>query len=265
MQAALIANTATVSGTAPNGTDVSDSDEATVTAVHTPAISVAKSAAPTTYSAPGVTITYTYVVTNSGNAPLSNIALSDSRVGAINCPATTLLAGQSMTCTATHITTVADVRAGHITNAAAVTGQPPTGPPVSDSAEADVAVEHPAPDTHAALRLVKTANVISFTAAGQRITYTFGVVNAGSVRLTGITVTDNKLGEVACPDTSLAIGAHMNCIATYTTTLADVRARRITNVGTAMAIAPSGTGIRARSAMTLPFAGGPPTPPSFTG
>ena len=264
LQAGHITNTATVDGTAPDGTVVSDSDEATVTAVHTPAISVTKTAAPATYRAAGETITYTYVATNSGNAPLSGIALTDSKLGTISCPATALPPGQSMTCTATYVTTAADVRAGHITNAVTATGTAPDGTVVSDSTEASVAVEHPAGEA-GAMRLVKTASVASFTRAGQRITYHYRLTNTGNAPLTGITVTDDRAGTATCPQTSLAIGAHMTCTATYTTTSADVTAGRITNVGTATGRTPAGTTVRTKSTMTLRFTGTPPSPPSFTG
>ena len=48
----------------------------------------------------GSTVTWTYVVTNTGNVELTNVAVVDDPLGAITCPATTLAAGESMTCTA---------------------------------------------------------------------------------------------------------------------------------------------------------------------
>ena len=116
-------------------------DTETVPFVPLPGISVAKTAAPARYVASGETITYTYVVTNSGDAPLSRITLTDSRLGAITCPAASLPAGASMTCRATHVTTAADVQAGHITNAATATGHPPTGAAVSDRTVASVTTQ----------------------------------------------------------------------------------------------------------------------------
>ena len=51
----------------------------------------------------GDTITWTYTVTNEGNVPLSDITVTDDKLGAITCPKTTLAVGESMTCTATGI------------------------------------------------------------------------------------------------------------------------------------------------------------------
>lgn len=46
----------------------------------------------------GLDIEFTYVVTNTGDVPLEEIAVVDSVVGPISCPQTTLGVGQSMEC-----------------------------------------------------------------------------------------------------------------------------------------------------------------------
>ena len=114
VKAGHVDNTATATGQPPTGNPVTDSSSATVTLVQAPGISVAKSAEPVTYGKPGQTITYSYVVSNSGNVPLSGVALSDSKLGTIVCPQISLDVGESMTCTATHVTTAADVQALNI-------------------------------------------------------------------------------------------------------------------------------------------------------
>ena len=66
----------------------SNADEATVTAVQSPAISLVKSASPTTYNAVGQVINYSYVIKNTGNVTLSGpFTVSDDKLGAIPCPA----------------------------------------------------------------------------------------------------------------------------------------------------------------------------------
>ena len=86
VQTGHIINAATVNGTAPDGKVRSGSDTATVTVVHAPAISLAKTPEPANYVASGETITYTYLVTNSGNVTLSRITLTDNKLGSIRCP-----------------------------------------------------------------------------------------------------------------------------------------------------------------------------------
>ena len=131
-------NVATVTGVGPAGQPVSDVDTATVTAEQGPAISLTKVADPTTFAEVGTPIVYTYTVTNNGNVTVSSIALDDDQLGAITCPRTTLAPTESMTCTATHVTTRADLDAGEIVNVATVTGVGPGGETVTDSDDATV-------------------------------------------------------------------------------------------------------------------------------
>ncbi|NJM42702.1 MAG: hypothetical protein HC853_19180, partial [Anaerolineae bacterium] len=70
----------------------------------------------------GQVVTWTYVITNSGNVTLTSIGLSDDRQGSVTCPQTQLAPGAGMTCLLTGVAT-----AGQYTNTAVVTGTPPTG------------------------------------------------------------------------------------------------------------------------------------------
>ena len=76
--------------------------------------------------------------------------------------------------------------------------------------------------------------------AGDTISYQFAVTDTGSVPLTGISVTDNKVGTVNCPSTSLAVGASVICTASYTATSADATAGSVVNTATASGTPPSG-------------------------
>jgi hypothetical protein len=49
----------------------------------------------------GSAVTWTYIVTNSGNVALTDVAVTDNRVPAIFCPQSALAVGATMTCTAT--------------------------------------------------------------------------------------------------------------------------------------------------------------------
>ena len=85
---------------ASNGVVTSPPDTATVQAIQKPQLSVVKSSATTSLSAPQI-VNYTYLVTNTGNVTLTGIALSDDNVGlAVVCPLTSLAPAASMTCTA---------------------------------------------------------------------------------------------------------------------------------------------------------------------
>lgn len=46
------------------------------------------------------TVTWTYVVTNTGDVPLTNVTVTDNQGVAVTCPKDTLAVGESMLCTA---------------------------------------------------------------------------------------------------------------------------------------------------------------------
>jgi hypothetical protein len=70
VDAGQVFNTATATGTF-NGVDYTDTDSETITAVLGPEISLSKTALPLTYNAAGDLITYTFLVTNTGNTTLT--------------------------------------------------------------------------------------------------------------------------------------------------------------------------------------------------
>jgi len=85
-----------------------------------PSISLTKTASPTTYSAAGQVITYTYVVTLNSGDPY-NIEITDDKVGDFYCGS---VDGMStpLTCTRTYTITADDVTAGSVTNTATAIG-----------------------------------------------------------------------------------------------------------------------------------------------
>jgi outer membrane autotransporter protein len=81
-----------------------------------------KTANPTTYSAAGQVITYTYVIKSHIGAPGTLATLTDTKVAAVNCPTHNIPANGTLTCTGSYTTTAADVTAGSVTNVATATG-----------------------------------------------------------------------------------------------------------------------------------------------
>lgn len=97
---------------------------ATVIAVKKPALSLEKSADPTTYTAAEQTITYAYKVTNSGNVVISGpIRVTDDKLGTVLISSSSLSPGQNVTGIATHKISQADIDRGYITNVAYATGK----------------------------------------------------------------------------------------------------------------------------------------------
>ena len=80
-----------------------------------------KTATPSTYSAVGNVINYSYLVTNNGNVTLSGpFTVSDDKSTDEACPATptSLAPGESVTCTASYTISQADLDAGSVKNTA---------------------------------------------------------------------------------------------------------------------------------------------------
>ncbi|MBO0819400.1 MAG: hypothetical protein J2P26_00965, partial [Nocardiopsaceae bacterium] len=236
-----IHNVVTVTGRDPDGTDVDDEDDATVTDVHGPHIQLEKVAFPTQYAVPGEVITYTYRVANTGNVALHDVALHDSRLGAVSCPHTVLEPGQEMECTGHHTVTQADIEAGHIRNLGTVRGRSPRDEEVSDDDDATVTARH-----GPGLQIDKVASPARFSAPGQTIRYTYRVANIGNVILHGIEVADDRIGRARCERTTLAPGESTTCTATYVTTQADVNRGYIPNFAFARGFRPDGEPVTAR-------------------
>ncbi|WP_338484898.1 hypothetical protein VM636_15725 [Streptomyces sp. SCSIO 75703] len=251
IDAGSITNSATATGTPPRGEPpVSPPSETTVPAPSAPRLKVTKSASGDRLTA-GEEITYSFVVTNTGNVTLKDVKVDEDdfdgkgTLGDVVCPAgaASLAPGASVTCTADYKVTQADVDAGSVKNTATATGTPPTGePPVSPPSEVTL-TEPPAP----ALAVVKSASAEELT-AGEEITYSFVVTNSGNVTLTDVKVDEGDfdgngtLGDVVCPKdaASLAPGKTVVCTASYTVTQADVDAGSVKNGATATGTPPRG-------------------------
>ncbi|MCW2952198.1 MAG: conserved repeat domain protein [Conexibacter sp.] len=231
----------------------------------TPALTVAKTATPSTINAAGDAVSYSFLVTNTGNVALSGVSVADAFVapssgalGPVSCPVTTLAVGASTTCTApAYVATQADVDAGVIANSATATGTPPLGPAVTSPPSAATVAVPAAPS----VAVVKSADVRSFPAPGTVVTYGYAVRNTGNVTLNPVVVSDPMpgLSAISCPQSRLAPAASETCTARYTTTAADVNAGSIRNTGTATGTPPATpsnptpTPVRGTSTVSVPL------------
>ena len=165
------------------------------------------------------------MATNTGNVAQS-LTVSDPNVNNLSCtPAngSSVAPGASMTCTASHTITQADIDAGHYANTSCVNA---TGATQACDSEDVTAVKNPA------LSITKTAAPLTYSAPGQVITYTYVVTNTGNATQPGpFSVTDDKQGTIApCGTGPLAPGASTSCTSTHTITQADIDAGSIHNV-----------------------------------
>ena len=209
-----VKNTAKASA---NGTD-SNPDDETVTAEQKPALSLVKSASPSSYDSVGDVISYSYLVTNTGNVTLAGpVTVADDKA-TVTCPAGGLAPGGSMTCTASYTITQADLDSGSVKNTAKASAN---GTDSNPDDETVTAVQSPA------LSITKVATEQSFDAVGDVINYTIVATNTGNVTLASVSVTDPSVSDLVCTPasgSSLAPGESLNCTASHTVTQADLDA-----------------------------------------
>ncbi|MGH1490145.1 MAG: DUF7507 domain-containing protein [Acidimicrobiales bacterium] len=159
----------------------------------------------------GETATFTYVVTNTGDVPLEDIAVEDNVVGVITCPRSELGVGESMECTPTTM----EVDVGDHTMESCVEGFN-AGREVNDCDPVYWTV--PPPPTTPKIDIEKYVNGDDAdNAPGPTLdvssdaTFTYVVTNTGDVPLEAIAATDNVIGALTCPRTELGVGESMEC------------------------------------------------------
>lgn len=267
LDAGAISNTATASAVSPADDPVtSPASTADVTATQAPALSLTKSASPTVVGAVGDVVTFSFLVTNTGNVTLGTVGITDSMLPSTTCPTPTLAPADTETCTGSYTVTQADLDSGSIVNTATAHGTTTSPTPRTvDSASSSAAVTA---TQSAVLQLTETASLAQATAAGQTIVFSFHVVNAGNVTVTGIAVTQTGFTgrgtapTVSCPGTSLAPGDDMTCTATYVTVEADLALASIDDPSTVTGVTAAGSMAPITANATVPVdAPADPGPP----
>src|SRR5690625_4155170 len=210
---------------------------------------------------PGDETHYTFVVTNTGNVPLTDVTVTDPLVTVSGGPID-LDVGQSDATEFTGVYTVtqADINAGGVYNIATTTGTPPKGDPVEDDSEDPNPLDEDDPnydpdcpdctftelDQDPSIHLLKSgvyvdANGDDIVNPGDEIHYTFVVTNTGNVPLTDVTVTD-PLVTVSGGPIGLDVGQSDETTFTgvYTVTQADINAGGVYNIATTTGTPPKG-------------------------
>ena len=149
-------------------------------------MTVDKSSATTSLSAPA-TVTYSYLVTNTGNVTITGLSLVDDNDNDdMVCVATTIPVGGSTTCSATHTFTQAELDAngsptadsGFLTNN--VTASSNETPDASDDLSIPI-VQSPS-------MTVDKSSATTSLSAPATVTYSYLVTNTGNVTITGLSL-----------------------------------------------------------------------------
>jgi len=156
-------DTATASGTDTGGhVSAVSSSSATVNSTPAPAITLLKTADISAATQVGQVVNYSFLITNTGNVALTNVAVVEGSftgsnpIGTVACPVTVLAPRAATVCLAHYTVTKTDAVTGVVTNTATVSAQSPTGLTLmSDPSTARIAVTVPA------LLLAMTGGLVS--------------------------------------------------------------------------------------------------------
>ena len=221
-------NTASVSATF-NGNPVTSPNSLATYA--TTGLTLAKSVTQSTFTNAGDTLNYSYLVTNSGFAPLAGPVTATDDKATVTCPAVSTVGdldnfldpGESVTCTATYTIVGADVSNAQVTNTATAS---------ADGVNSNQDSRTVPLSTSADVSLVKTLTTAGPFSPGQTVTYTLFVANGGPSTATSIQVTDTPTNltitnvsgggcaALPCTIASLASGANTTITVTATITAA---------------------------------------------
>ncbi|PAB59002.1 DUF7507 domain-containing protein [Anaeromicrobium sediminis] len=149
---------------------------------------------------PGETVTYTFIVRNTGNMDLIELELEDSMVQnelGTKAQIGDLGVGKEKTITADY--TIPDYWSGKLTNTATVTGK-------DEFRDFDVKDEYTAELTVEVIKLTKTVNT-SEVKPGETVTYTFVIKNLGQYEIWNVKLTDPMLQN----EIDEKIGSQTNC------------------------------------------------------
>lgn len=152
----------------------------------------------------GSTVTWTYIVENTGDAPLNNVTLSDNQIAgfitnivsrANGNADNTLDPGEVWTFEATGIAT-----SGLYSNKATANGQAPTGEVVMDMDMSHYIGEAPSIDIEKFTNGFQADNVgdsdVPTILEGEPVTWTYQVRNDGDTDITDVEVVDNQIGQI---------------------------------------------------------------------
>jgi len=258
LDAGGVQNTADAESTDPTGAPINDSDTVDSGFTQRTSVALVKSATPLPDPAnDGDPITYTFMLTNTGNVSLSSPQVTDPICETPASPLTftngfisgdagvagEMEAGETWVFECVYTIDQDDVDAGEVANTAVGTGTPPPGSGLADPTS--TASNLADAEQNAAISLVKSSSLptvangslTSATDEGDTVSYTFEVENTGNVTLNNVTVTDPLItaapnnGSISCPAgiSSMAPGDVVVCTATYALTLDDVNAGMVAN------------------------------------
>jgi uncharacterized repeat protein (TIGR01451 family) len=211
----------------------------------------------------GETISYSFLVRNTGNVTVSGITVADARVSGLSPSPVSLAPGAQTTVTAApYVVTGANISAGSaITNSATASGVTGSGAAVATTASTTSTPINFAPALSLASSVALAPGATG--AIGNTVTYSFTATNTGNVPLTGVSISSPLSGlsslSYAWPGSpgSLGLGQAVTATATYVLKRPEVDAGVLNTTATVLGTPPTGAAVSANAAPSLTIAAAP--------
>ena len=212
---------------------------------------------PTPYSAAGETISYSFLITNTGNVTwTAPPTLVDGLTADEACPAGPVAPNGTVTCTASYEVDLDDMDAGAVPNTvdASITvgGVTETG---QATAEVTAVIE-----TGLLIEKTLASGANPITADTDELVYNYELTNDGNTRISTFAVSDDKV-DVVCPVVTLDPGDSVNCTSVadpYDVLQSDIDDGGVTNIASATAVAANGDTVSSPEvSLTVPAAQNP--------
>lgn len=211
--AAELKNTVTASAVDGSGANVSSSADAAIIINETASGILLKDVEKKAYK-PGEMANYTFRLSNTGTARLTDIRVVDDLLGPITMSTSEVGPGEFAEGTAQMMVTE-DMLPGPVINYAVATMN---GAGTSLSLNASAVFEIEAiPEI-----LITKLTDVSSADIGKEVVYTFTIENTGSRTLYDVRAVDDKLGELTLPKTTLAPGEKVTVTKNHMVTIEDI-------------------------------------------
>jgi uncharacterized repeat protein (TIGR01451 family) len=211
--AAELKNTVTATAVDGTGANVTNSSEATIAVNETVSAILMKDVEKKVYK-PGEMANYTFRLSNTGTAKLTDVRVVDDLLGTIAMSATIVGAGEFSEGSA-QLKVTEDMLPGPVISYA-VASMMSLGKPTTRVASAvfEIVAE---PDI-----LVTKLTDVSSADIGNEVVYIFTIENTGSRTLYNVTAVDDKLGDLTLPKTTLAPGENITVTKNHVVTVEDI-------------------------------------------
>ena len=211
--AAELNNTVTATAVDGTGANVTNSSEATIAVNETVSAILMKDVEKKVYK-PGEMANYTFRLSNTGTAKLTDVRVVDDLLGTIAMSATIVGPGEFSEGSA-QLKVTEDMLPGPVISYA-VASMMSLGKPTTRVASAvfEIVAE---PDI-----LVTKLTDVSSADIGNEVVYIFTIENTGSRTLYNVTAVDDKLGDLTLPKTTLAPGENITVTKNHVVTIEDI-------------------------------------------